>query len=148
VKFTLDQVHAHQKKHGFACPGILPMKPGIIVDALAPNQYKFKEPKPRMNKVETELCRMLQERFFRVDFEGIRLRMAPAVFYTPDFYCSKGHNASPITFYECKGPFIRPDAWQKLKLAAIMFPEFTFIMAQKKDGVWKETVIEKKTGIE
>lgn len=74
---------------------------------------------------------------------GITLRLANGVKFTPDFYVAPmgGGICSKPTFFETKGAYIRPDAWTKLKMAASLFSEFTFIMAQWKDGQWTETEI-------
>jgi hypothetical protein len=96
--------------------------------------------KPRMNRTETELYGILKARGYdRVDFEAITLTLGTGSRYTPDFLCVQGEK---VTFFEAKGAFIREAALVRLKVAARMYPEFTFILAQKKAGKWTEKRIE------
>lgn len=71
----------------------------------------------------------------RYVFEAVKLRLADATFYTPDFMVLR-HDGS-IEFHEVKGSWAAPNQDKsrvKLKVAAEMFPWFTFvaIVATKK----------------
>lgn len=109
-----------------------------------------KASKPRMNRTETELYGMLKERGYqKVEFEGITLTLAAGARYTPDFYTYQieedtlgNYTCFKTTFFEAKGGFIREASLVRLKVAARMYPEFQFVLAQKKKGVWREKCIE------
>ncbi len=77
-------------------------------------------------------------------FEGVKLKLADATFYTPDFMVMS-HDGT-IEFHEVKGSWKAPNQEKsrvKLKVAAEMFQWFTFkaIVATKKPksdgGGWK-----------
>ncbi len=71
-------------------------------------------------------------------YEAITFKLADDTRYTPDFAVMLPNGEFEI--HETKGGFIREDGWQKLKIAAGMFP-FRFFLCQKlakKDGGgWK-----------
>lgn len=69
-------------------------------------------------------------------FESVKLRLAAATFYTPDFLVIENDNS--LTFHEVKGPFIREDAWVKFKMARQVYPEFRFKLFQLIDNYWSE----------
>ena len=92
-----------------------------------------------MNKTEAEYAGMLEERKARREiawwkYEAITFKLADDTRYTPDFAVMLPNGEFEI--HETKGGFIREDGWQKLKIAAGMFP-FRFFLCQKlakKDG--------------
>ena len=137
-KFTLQQVEEHRRKHGFR-----PLLAESVSKTPAPVAGI---PKYRMNKTETELYGILKKQGYdRVEFEAITLTLATGARYTPDFYCysvSKENLVSTPTFYEAKGGFIREASLVRLKVAARQYPEFQFILAQKKNGTWSEKMIQ------
>lgn len=97
-----------------------------------------------MNKSETRYaeileCRLKRGEIHRWDFEPIRLKLGPdnKTTYTPDFMVIG--NDGFIELIDVKGGFIMEDAMLKLKLAAKLFPMFTFRMAQYRNGEWTET---------
>lgn len=61
-------------------------------------------------------------------FEPLKLKLAPATFYNPDFgvWMPDGR----IELHEVKGSFWEDDARCKWKIAAAMFPWFTFVAVQ------------------
>lgn len=61
-------------------------------------------------------------------FEAVTLKLAFDTRYTPDFYVL--YPSGNVAFFEVKG-FMRDDANVKIKVAARLFPEFTFILVQK-----------------
>lgn len=68
-------------------------------------------------------------------FESVTLKLAPDCRYTPDFYVID--NAGAVTLEETKG-FWRDDAKVKIRVAARLFPEFTFRALRLVKGVWHE----------
>jgi hypothetical protein len=66
------------------------------------------------------------------EYEPEKLTLAPNCTYTPDFLVIK---ADSKEFHEVKG-FMRDDAAVKLKVAAVMFPEYKFILVKRKNGLW------------
>lgn len=67
-------------------------------------------------------------------YEALTLKLADNTRYTPDFLVMTA--LGELELHEVKGGFIREDGWQKLKIAAGMFP-FRFFLCQKlakKDG--------------
>lgn len=100
------------------------------------------ELKPRMNGTERQFHEMLLTRgYAKVEFEAITLTLARGARYTPDFYCTLEFGKFEITFYECKNNFIREASLVRLKVAARLYPEFRFILAQKKNGIWSEAIV-------
>ena len=87
------------------------------------------------SKWERQYADLLTSEGVAWKYEPVKLRLAANTFYTPDFMLP----GSPITFIEVKG-FWRDDARVKLKVAAEMFPMFTFIAVTKdrRTGEWKE----------
>lgn len=111
---------------------------GNPVSALVIPQAVAAEPKSRMNGLETRYGQKLDELIERGGvaawrFEAINLRLADATFYRPDFLVilKSGH----IEFHETKG-YWREDARVKIKVAASLYPWFTFVAIQEKNGVF------------
>ena len=95
-----------------------------------------------MNKTEAAYAQELEmrKRVGEIEwwaFESIKLRLADRTFYTPDFAVVI---AGGMCFHEVKGHW-EDDARVKIKVAAKLFPHFTFIALTKipvKDGGgWK-----------
>ena len=95
-----------------------------------------------MNKLEAEYAQLLGLLKHGRDildwrFEPIKLRLAHTTFYTPDFLVIQ---ADGFEFHETKG-FMRDDAAVKLKVAAQLYPWFTFVLVQKsKSGFSYKTI--------
>lgn len=96
-----------------------------------------------MNGTEAEYAGKLESRrrageIIEYHYEAVTLKLADNTRYTPDFLVMTADGELEI--HEVKGGFIREDGWQKLKIAAGMFP-FRFFLCQKlakKDGGnWK-----------
>ncbi len=111
-----------------------------------------------MNKTESEFALILEAQkrageILRYEFEGMTLRFAN-VKYTPDFvvltkpsvdhlHATATYDTFPIRFIEVKGPFIkgnRERAVERFRHAKTYWPEFSFEMWQKKDGVWTQII--------
>lgn len=98
-------------------------------------------PAGTMNKTETAYSKLLETLVACEDvlwwkFEGLKLRLAPATFYSPDFVVMR--NTGALECHEVKGHW-QDDARVKIKVAASIYP-FKFIAAQpvaKAKGSWK-----------
>ncbi len=95
-----------------------------------------------LNKTEQRYWEILQSRpgIYRAAHHTIKLQLAEKCWYTPDFSFM---DARGLVFVETKGAFERDDAIVKLKTAARLFPQFTFIKAKFVKGQWTETVMPK-----
>ena len=94
----------------------------------------------KINNTEREWLGILRRRdFVKVAIHDHTLRIGDTCRYTPDFRTIDSEGTT--TFFEVKGGFIRDVALVKLKIVARMFPEYKFVMAQKKKGEWTETHI-------
>lgn len=95
-----------------------------------------------MNKLEAHYNQLLtlDPLVLRHTYEGIKLRLARATFYTPDFLVVY---ADRIELHEVKGHW-EDDARVKWKTAAEMFPEFRFVAIQKIKGAFRREVYGEK----
>lgn len=66
------------------------------------------------------------------EFDAIKLRLAAATFYTPDFFVMRQDGLLEV--HEVKG-FWEDDARVKIKIAADKYP-FRFIAIRKQKGEW------------
>lgn len=109
-----------------------------------------KTSKPRrateMNATERELLAMLKEKFpgaRAILWEAYTLKLAHRTTYSPDFAVIHGSGGlgrhGEIEFWECKGSYIFDKALTKPKIAAEMFPQHKFTLAQKTKMGWKYT---------
>jgi hypothetical protein len=73
-------------------------------------------------------------------FEAIKLRLAPATFYSVDFTVQMADGS--FEQHEVKGGHWEDDARVKIKCAAVMFPEYRFIAAKEKDRQRSEWIFE------
>lgn len=96
-----------------------------------------------MNKTEAAYAQYLEVRkrageIQSYDFEAMKLRLAKATFYTPDFMVITASGF--VEFHEVKG-FWEEDARVKIKTAAEKYPAYVFIAVSKKStrdgGGWK-----------
>jgi hypothetical protein len=96
----------------------------------------------QMNKTEAAYARFLETLVACKDvvwwkFEGVKLRLADATFYSPDFAVMRANGQ--LEMHEVKGHW-QDDARVKIKVAASIYP-FTFIAAQpalkRLGGGWK-----------
>lgn len=111
--------------------GRLPPPPGMAARGTAPKRAQ--------NKTEAAYALHLEARRQAGDvlwfaFEAIKLRLADATFYTPDYLVMLADGT--MEAHEVKG-FWRDDARVKIKVAAGMFP-FRFLAVQREGGTgWK-----------
>lgn len=91
----------------------------------------------QMNRTEAAYALLLKVRqdagevaWFK--FEGLKLRLADATFYTPDFAVMLADGT--LELHEVKG-FWEDDARVKVKVASSLYP-FRFIAVTHKRGTW------------
>lgn len=101
-------------------------------------RIRVRQPTPgRMNKTEQAYAAHLQllQRAGEISdyrFEALKLRLADATFYTPDFAVVRD---DVLEFHEVKG-FWRDDARVKIKVAAAQYPWFRFVAVQRQRQQW------------
>lgn len=137
IRWTPEQLKAHQARRASLEAIELPQAP--TVDSLSAIVAKGTQRDLGMNKTEAEYADALEARkacgeivWWR--YEAITLKLADNTRYTPDFLVMRPDGELQV--HETKGSFIREDGWQKLKIAAGLFP-FRFFLCQKrakKDG--------------
>lgn len=69
--------------------------------------------------------------YLEARYEAITFRLAPKTTYTPDFLIVTADHL--IELHECKGGFTRDDARVKWKVAAALYPFFTWRMIHMKN---------------
>lgn len=100
---------------------------------------------PRMNQTEQAYAHLLDVRktmgeVHAYGFETIRFRLAGLCFYTPDFFVVLPDGS--IEIHEVKGTRSgkrgnqQEDARVKIKVAAVMYPWFRFMIMAHYDGQW------------
>jgi hypothetical protein len=106
--------------------------------------------KPLLNKLESAFLNLLFHRcqFTKIHCQAIRFQLANGMAYTPDLFAFDwpDHDESsgnPVTWphaWEIKGPHAWDDSIAKLKMAAKLYPEITWILAwkDKVTGQWQE----------
>ena len=96
-----------------------------------------------MNKWETMYAEELMQRKMNGEiqwfgYESIKLRLAKATTYTPDFVVVLPDGR--VEFHEVKG-FWRDDARVKIKVAAELFPWARFVVVTRKHGEFKKEAL-------
>ena len=137
IRWTPEQLEAHQARRAALEAIKLPQAP--TVESLTAVVAKGTQRALGMNKTEAEYADALEARKARGEivwwrYEAITLKLADNTRYTPDFLLMLPDGELQV--HETKGGFIREDGWQKLKIAAGLFP-FRFFLCQKrakKDG--------------
>ena len=97
----------------------------------------------KMNRLESRYAEHLG--YLRLEgkvsafmYEAVTLRLADRTSYNPDFFLVMPDGT--IEIHETKG-FMRDDAAVKIKVAAKMFPWFTFKLVRYNRGTWEITTI-------
>lgn len=106
-----------------------------------PSKKRIRQnPKPLMNKLETEFYRILCTRHGekRVKPQAMRLSLGNGINYKPDFTVLGVSCEQSFFAYEVKGPHAFRGGLENLKVAAHQWPEITFILAWKENGQWVE----------
>jgi len=129
------------------------MLPREIIERAAVANDKIEKPRKQrqMNHTERELMMMLQREnpCALIRYEAYTLKLAPQLRYTPDFSVKQltgNLETGRIDFYECKGAFVWSRALNKPKMAAQMFEEHRFFIAQKRNGKWRIEQIQRNEG--
>jgi hypothetical protein len=115
-----------------------PSCPRCGLEVVVAKEKQSTRPAERMNKTEARYAQRLEGlkacgEILEYHFEAVKLRLADATFYSPDFMVI---TADGIEFHEVKGGMIRDDAAVKFKVASEKFPMFGWKMVQWKGGVW------------
>lgn len=98
----------------------------------------------KMNRTEADWAKQLEilkraGEILDFRFEGLKFRLAPSTFYTPDFFVVRADGSAEL--HEVKG-FWRDDARVKFKVAAALYPWFTWQAIQRgKKQAWEIEVI-------
>lgn len=94
--------------------------------------------RPSKTQAEAEYELILQTRYpeARILFEAYTLKLAFDTRYTPDL--AVVYPDGRIDFYEIKGKFLFEKALNKPKIAARLFPQHNFFLAQKTRDGWVE----------
>jgi len=120
-------------------PASTPQSPKSTKDS-GKKPHRAKEP----NRTEREFEAQLRTEFPKatIRWEAYRLKLAPLATYEPDY--SVAHENGTVEFFEVKGPYVFPKALAKLRVAAVMFPQHKFTLAQKKKIGWERTELPNK----
>lgn len=106
------------------------------------------KPRAAMNRVEGLYAAFLEQQrttgavlFWA--FEPMKIVLAPKTTYTPDFLVVRPQ--LPMRFVDIKGtkkelPWIEPDAALKIKLAAVLYWPFEFLVSWHVRGRWLERI--------
>ena len=109
----------------------------VYSSAIVESQSKRirQDSKPLMNKLETEYANRLLVLHPGINWhpQSVTLRLANGLRYTPDFF-----SFALCKVVEVKGKWVDGDSFPKLKMAASVYSELSFVLAWKQDGVWKE----------
>ena len=122
TRWTTDQLAEHLARIKAPVPA-----------AVEPVGPKFK------SKLEAEYAQMLeaQARSGLIKswmYEGITVRLADGVRFTVDFNVIALDGS--LSMVEVKGPYMRDDARIKLRVAARMFPMWSWFLVRKKRGAF------------
>lgn len=149
-----QQVVAHYSRLGLAPPAELFASVGTVVMPNIAGPVSIKPPRrsKEPNQTEREFGAMLERRkrageFETVQFEAVRLKLAPGLTYEPDWFCTR-----PLTsvfsqrprhhrpcIFEVKGRKKWDDAIAKFKMAREVHKWAHFEMWEKlPDGRWQQ----------
>ena len=104
------------------------------VDAAVKAQVKSRKIKTQA-EAEYELILKAEYHDAQILFQAYTLKLAPDTRYTPDF--AVVFENGRVDFHEVKGAFVFAKALNKPKVAAAMFPQHKFFLAQKSQAGWK-----------
>ena len=122
-------------------------RPSAVLGTVVKARGKTKPRERGMNKTEAAYDKYLKAHpdvVFHA-FEPVKLRLADSCSLTPDFMVMLSDGS--ISFRDTKAYWtsakkvgVTDDSLAKMKVAAEMYPMFTFTMTWNKDGVWEERV--------
>ena len=72
--------------------------------------------------------------------QGMRFRLGNGIWYCPDFVRIPLDNL-PMQAIEVKGPHAFRGGFENLKVAANLYPEITWVLVWKDNGIWQEQII-------
>lgn len=93
--------------------------------------------KPLLNKLETEFRRHRLIGDGYVD-QAVRFRLGNGIWYKPDFVW---FGTGTTVVYEVKGPHAFRGGLENLKVAASLYPQISWRLVWKEDGLWKQQVV-------
>jgi len=132
LRWTPEQFEEYQKRmnQSKTCPSCRPAPKPVPTQCTS---TPMSTDEMRLNKTERAFLVWLRAVApSYVHIQDITLKLADDCRYTPDFSVNDPARGCR-TFYEVKG-FWRDDAKVKIKVAARLFPEFRFVVVQKKLG--------------
>lgn len=114
--------------------------PGKVAPPVVAGKRIRQDPKPIMNKLETDWFKMLCLQFPEkaITIQALKFRLGNGIFYKPDFVV---FSSVLIYAYEVKGPHAFRGGFENLKVAAGMYPAIYWTLIWKEDGQWKEQVV-------
>lgn len=132
------QVAAALSRSPASVPGI-PGLASLPVDKEKPRLRQ--RTKPLLNGLETRFLSYMQPQLKHGEIilsQAITLKLANGCRLTPDFAVINHHKdfGIGVAMWEVKGPFAFEDSLIKLKVAATLFPFFSWTMASYKHGTW------------
>lgn len=148
IELTLQQVQAHQRKHGFTAGPAFNSADHLQTASGQSGRHggapaKSKRFPKGPNRTESEYGLILKAKFpgSNVRFEAYTLKLADGCRYSPDW--SVEHPDGTLEFHEVKGPFIYSKSLTKPRTAAELFPQ-RFTLAQKLKSGWEITPLRGK----
>ncbi len=98
------------------------------------------DPKPILNKLETEALTWLYSRYDGGAFyrQAIRWRLGNGIWYKPDINL---FHTGVLRCFEVKGPHAFRGGFENLKVAAGLYPEVQFWLIWKANGQWCEQAV-------
>lgn len=92
--------------------------------------------KPLLNKLETEFKEWYEFRTGRrLMCQAIRFRLGNSIWYKPDFVCL--NSMGILLCMEVKGPHAFRGGFENLKVAAGLYPDFSWKLWWKSNGSWQ-----------
>ena len=91
-----------------------------------------------MNKLEAQYLRILQARYpaAKILAQAVTVKLGNGCRFCPDLFSFNFKQA-----WEIKGRYAWDDSIVKLKVAATMLPEITWVLCWKQDGRWQEQIV-------
>lgn len=123
----------------FSAPGVSP--PDHPVKSSSQPKRLRQSSKPLLNKLECEFQSHLTRYagLVHIRAQAKTYKLANGVRFTPDF-TAKSEYGNEVA-YEVKGPHAFEDSMVKLKCAAALWPDVTWILVWKVNGCWHEQQI-------
>lgn len=138
VEQALDQQERIKRANAGVATSPLPTAPALE----KPKARLRQRTKPLLNGLETRFLNYMTPQLKQGETilsQAITLKLANGLRLTPDFTVV---NRRPdygigVAMWEVKGPFAYEDSLIKLKVAASLYPFFSWTLASYKDGAWQ-----------